>query len=93
MLKYQLLFESASSAIILLDSKTFEIREANKTCMSMYGYSREELLSMRSFQLSAEPEKPFSSIKENSHSLDTTQIHKKKMVPVVPVEIICNLLP
>ena len=92
MLKYQLLFESASSAIILLDSKTFEIREANKTCMSMYGYSKEELLSMRSFQLSAEPEKPFSSIKENSISFIPLRYHKKKDGTVFPVEIICNII-
>ncbi len=92
MLKYQLLFESASSAIILLDSKTFEIREANKTCMSMYGYTREELLSMRSFQLSAEPEKPFSSVKENSISFIPLRYHKKKNGTVFPVEIICNII-
>ncbi|MEQ8172840.1 MAG: PAS domain S-box protein [Candidatus Eremiobacterota bacterium] len=92
MLKYQLLFESASSAVILLDSKTFEIREANKTCMSMYGYTGEELLSMRSFQLSAEPEKPFSSIKENSISFIPLRYHKKKDGTVFPVEIICNII-
>ena len=92
MLKYQLLFESASSAVMLLDSKTFEIREANKTCMSMYGYTREELLSMRSFQLSAEPEKPFSSIKENSISFMPLRYHKKKDGTVFPVEIICNII-
>lgn len=92
MLKYQLLFESASSAVMLLDSKTFEIREANKTCMSMYGYTGEELLSMRSFQLSAEPEKHFSSIKENSISFIPLRYHKKKDGTVFPVEIICNII-
>ncbi len=92
MLKYQLLFETASSAVMLLDSKTFEIREANKTCMSMYGYNREELLTMRSFQLSAEPEKPFSSIKENSISFIPLRYHKKKDGTVFPVEIICNII-
>ena len=92
MLKYQLLFESESDAIILLDSKTFEIIDVNKACMSMYGYGREELLSMKSFELSAEPEKALSYINENPLSFIPLRYHKKKDGTVFPVEIICNIL-
>ncbi|MEQ8226111.1 MAG: PAS domain-containing protein, partial [Candidatus Eremiobacterota bacterium] len=90
MLKYQLFFDSASDAIILIDCNTFNILEVNKASISMYGYSREELLSMKVLELSAEPEKTISYIRGETHSFIPLRYNKKKDGTVFPVEITSN---
>ncbi|MEQ8188051.1 MAG: PAS domain S-box protein, partial [Candidatus Eremiobacterota bacterium] len=90
MFKYQLLFDSETDAVILVDRETCDILEANKACQDMYCYSKEELLSMKHFELSAEPEKAISAIKELSMLFFPLRYHKKKDGTIFPVEVMCN---
>ena len=53
---YRQLFELESDAMFLINAETGDILEANQTAAALYGYEREELLSMKNFDLSAEPE-------------------------------------
>lgn len=50
------LFEAESDAIFLIDNKSGRILRTNGAASEMYGYTQEELLSMKNSGLSAEPE-------------------------------------
>jgi len=49
--RYRNLFENASDAIFLLESKTGSILDVNLQAVNYTGYSREELLGMRLFEI------------------------------------------
>jgi PAS domain S-box-containing protein len=50
-IRYRNLFENASDAIFLLESKTGSILDLNLQAVSYTGYSREELLGMKLFEI------------------------------------------
>jgi PAS domain S-box-containing protein len=54
--RYRELFELESDAILLVDDETWEILEVNEAVSTVYGYSRAELLGMKSLDLSLEPD-------------------------------------
>lgn len=66
--RYRTLFELESDAILLADVASNRVLDANESAVALYGYSRDELLSRRIVELSAEHEegiripgeKPFS---------------------------------
>ncbi len=84
--RYRQLFELGSDAIFLIDNETGRILEANATASALYGYSREELLSKKHTDLSAEPDKT-----RQVTLAGVTQVplrwHRKKDGTVFPVEI------
>lgn len=53
--RYRTLFELGSEAILVIDTETTQILDANTTVTQMFGYKRNELLSMSILQLSGEP--------------------------------------
>jgi PAS domain S-box-containing protein len=90
--EYRELFEAESDAILLIDNESGRLLQANHAACALYGYSREELLSMRNVDLSAEPE----------HTRDVTRHtppvasrvvsiplrrHRRKDGTIVPVDI------
>jgi PAS domain S-box-containing protein len=90
--KYRLLFSAEQDAIILVDSETRRIVDANDSAFRLYEYGKEEFLKMRGPDLSAEPEKSDAAIAEIALSTDKkihyhTRSHKKKDGTVFPVEI------
>jgi PAS domain S-box-containing protein len=54
---YRRLFEVEPDALVLADRESGQILAANAAASTLYGYDREELLSMNGFDLSAEPDK------------------------------------
>ena len=54
--RYRQLFEAESDAILLIESETGRIIEANAAAARLYGYSADELRTMFNYQVSAEPE-------------------------------------
>ena len=54
---YRQLFDLESDAILLVDRESGRLLAANVAATVLYGYSREELLSMNRIDLSAEPDK------------------------------------
>ena len=88
--KYYHLFEMESDAIFLMDAQTGNILAANTAAVELYGYSREELLRLRSADLSAEPEEAESAggiVKSGSVVLIPSRYHRKKDGTIFPVEI------
>ncbi len=54
--RYRELFEAGSDAILFVDNDTERILDVNTAASSMLGYSREELLAKKNWELSVEPE-------------------------------------
>lgn len=54
--RYRELFEAGSDAILFIEAATERILEANGTAAAMFGYSREELLTKKNWEISEEPE-------------------------------------
>jgi PAS domain S-box-containing protein len=84
--KYRLLFEMESDALFLVDNEEGHILDVNAAAVSLYGYSREELLGMRNVDLSAEPEETRRATQKGSQYIPV-RYHRKKDGTVFPVEI------
>ena len=83
---YHRLFEVESDAIVLVDRESGSLLAANAAATALYGYSREELLSLNRIDLSAEPDKTIRATTE-MQTLIPLRWHKKKDGTVFPVEI------
>jgi two-component system cell cycle sensor histidine kinase/response regulator CckA len=83
---YHRLFELESDAIVLVDGESGRLLAANTAATVLYGYSREELLSLNRVDLSAEPEKTIQATTEMQVMIPL-RWHKKKDGTVFPVEI------
>jgi PAS domain S-box-containing protein len=83
---YRRLFELESDAIVVMDCETRRILAANQAAGTLYGYSREELLSMTGLDLSAEAERSRQSLtaRESYVPLDH---HRRRDGSVFPVEV------
>jgi PAS domain S-box-containing protein len=90
--RYRQLFEMESDALFLVENETCQVLDVNLAAQTLYGYSREELLSMRNFEVSAEPEKT-RQLTRSGARLDSAlsrrvfRRHRKKEGAVFPVEI------
>ncbi len=87
--KYQQLQELETDAVFVLDAKSLDIVEVNKTAIQLYGYSREQLLKTNILTLSAQPDKTEKSMKKVI-KMTSTQYHKKQNGDVFPAEVITS---
>ncbi len=87
--KYRTLFETEKDSLFLIDKETFEILDVNDSACSMYGYTKEEMLKMKNYDVSAEPEKTIK-ITQNMEDRISLRYHKKKDGTVFPVDISAN---
>ena len=55
--KYRQLFESDSDAVMIFDSETLQFEDANPATLDLFGYSKEEFLSLKVEDTSAEVDK------------------------------------
>jgi PAS domain S-box-containing protein len=94
--RYRMLFEMESDAIIVVDAETLQHLDANRAAVELYGYSREELLELKSTDLSAEPEDTSTAMRAGAALPDTGVVrvplrhHRKKDGAVFPVDITAN---
>jgi len=89
--RYRLLFELESDAILLVDTENHHLLEANQSVQRLYGYSREELLTMRAEDLSAEPEKTRKAAGQGNYFVPL-RWHRKKNGQHFAVEISATLI-
>jgi len=94
--RYRLLFEMESDAIVVVDVETMQHLDVNRAAVELYGYTREELLSLKSTDVSAEPEDTGAAMRAGSAQPGTGAVrvplrhHRKKDGTVFPVEITAN---
>jgi two-component system cell cycle sensor histidine kinase/response regulator CckA len=84
--RYRRLFELESDAIILVDSESCRILEANPAATTLYGYSRDEWLAMKYPEMSAEPDESRKAVNERRAQVPL-RWHRKKDGVVFPVEV------
>ena len=82
--RYRRLFEVESDAILLVDSDTDRILDANFAASIMYGYTREELLQLKAGEVYLEPETERHAIVIETHI--PFRWHRKKDGTRFPVE-------
>ncbi len=88
--KYRQLFETETDAIMIFDAETKRCIDVNNAAICLYGYSKEEFLSLTPCDISAEPDATEVYIK---HAIEgfpgkiPLRHHKKKDGTVFPVEI------
>ncbi|MHB9134573.1 MAG: sensor histidine kinase [Armatimonadota bacterium] len=89
-LKYRMLFAVEPDALLLIDTTTCAIVEANEAAQGLFGYTQEEFLHLTILELSADPEKTSASI-AGTREGDTTVVHesyyRNKARRVFPVEL------
>ena len=95
--QYYQLFESSSDALFLIDSNEGQVMEANDMAVALYGYNRQELLAMKSTDLSAEPDETRRCMQEAEEMLGLAvniplRFHCKKDGTIFPVEITARSL-
>jgi len=84
--RYRSLFEVESDAILLVDRTTGQFIDANPAALRLYGYDREEFLSLKARDISTEPEKTSQAI-ATGQLFVPVRWHRKKDGTTVPVEI------
>ena len=89
--KYRRLYEIESDAISLIDNETGRILEVNPAFERLYGYRRDELLTMRNTDLSAEPDQTRSAVQDGMTRIPVRH-HRKRDGSVFPVEIMAGYL-
>ena len=87
--RYRRLFEVESDAILIVDSDTCRILDANAAALKLYGYSHEEFPFLTVEEISAEPEKTRASIVDHQARVQLRR-HRRKDGTVFPVEIAIN---
>ena len=88
--KYRKLFELESDALFLMDVENGNVLDANIAFIKMYGYTKEEILSMKNVDFSAEPDKTMKSL-QDLEEIIPLRYHKKKNGTIFPVEITANI--
>jgi PAS domain S-box-containing protein len=88
--RFQQLFALVPDALMVFDADSLQFVDVNPAAMELYGYSREEFLSLKQSAISAEPEESLRSINEiiaGSVERIPLRWHRKKDGTVFPVEI------
>jgi PAS domain S-box-containing protein len=88
--KYRQLFENDSDAVMIFDAETRQFEDANQATLDLYGYSKDEFLTLKVEDLSASKGKTRSKkIKDGGSFAKQVPLHyfKKKDNTVFPGEI------
>ena len=88
-LKYRTVFATEKDALFLVDNETFSILEVNDAACQLCGYSEEEMLKLKTFELSAEPELSKKIQKEFKERIENRK-HKKKNGTIFTADISAN---
>jgi PAS domain S-box-containing protein len=84
--RYRGLFEAESDAVLVVDRESGQIVDANAAALMLYGYSREEMMSLQASDVSAQPEETRRSIAAGGTHVPV-RMHRRRDGTVFPVEI------
>ena len=89
--QYRAVFGAAGDAILIVELKSGRILDANEAACRLYGYSREELLDMKSMDLSGEPDKSVQGMRRRLDHIPMRMV-RHKSGKAFPVEISVSYL-
>jgi PAS domain S-box-containing protein len=84
--KYRNVFSTEKDSLFLIDENTYAILEINDSACDLYGYTRDEMLNLKNYDLSAQPIETKRLTKEYQGRIDF-RYHKKKDGTIFPVDI------
>src|SRR5512136_1132764 len=79
-LRYRRLFEAAQDGILILDAETGAITDVNPFLIQMLGYSREEFVEKKLWEVGAS--KDIDASKEAFHALQKNEYIRYKNLPL-----------
>ena len=89
--RYRKLFETQNESIILINSKTKRITDVNPAACKLYGYTKQELLTLSVFDISIQHnetnETLNKTVSENNNTLVANRLHKCKNGEIIIVEV------
>ena len=89
--RYRNLFEAESGAIFVFDAQTHRFMDVNPAAERLYGYTRDEFLSLSYWDITCEPKASRTVIErvltETLRASIPLRLHRKKNGTVFPVEI------
>jgi two-component system, cell cycle sensor histidine kinase and response regulator CckA len=88
---YAALFDSAGDAIFVIENKTFAILDVNPAGCLLYGYEKQELLTMNFISLCVEPHRIATAINARARNIPPHN-HRRQNGEVFPVEITTGFL-
>ncbi len=87
--EFRRLFAMIPDPAFLVEQETGRVVDVNEAAIEVYGYSREEWLTLRNVDVSAEPEETKKATIEPPPHIPI-RYHKKKNGTVFPLEMIAN---
>lgn len=90
--RYRRVFESGHDALLVLDQATGDILDANLAACDLYGYTHDQLLTMKNLALSAEPDQSAAALRSEA-SVSLLRYHRKADGAVFPVEVTASYYP
>jgi PAS domain S-box-containing protein len=92
-LKYRLLFQNNPVALWVLDTTTMNFIDVNDSALKLYGYNREEFLSMSAIELRPEDERErYMNFQRNPAGTQNTGVwkHRKKDGSIIYAEVFAH---
>ncbi len=86
---YETMFHASADGLILIESSTRNVLDANKAALAMYKYTREEFIGMSVRELEYLGNEILDS-KERPETVLTICEHQKRTSEVFPVEVVVN---
>jgi PAS domain S-box-containing protein len=80
------LFEYSQDALFIINKDTAQIVAVNQAAINLYGYSKDELLRMKSMDVSAQPEETKDALDKYLKRV-SDRIHKRKDGSLFPVDV------
>ncbi|MCB1824594.1 MAG: EAL domain-containing protein [Candidatus Competibacteraceae bacterium] len=86
-LKYRSVFATVGDALFLVDNKSSRILSVNPAACKLYGYTREEFLSMRDTDLSVAADSDTRELSRLTSKRLTDQFHRRKDGSIFPADL------
>lgn len=84
--KYRAVFAIEPDSLMLFDQESGVLLDANQSACTVYGYTHDEIITLKNIDISAEPEKTLDNFDEFQQFIPI-QYHRKKDGTIFPVEI------
>lgn len=87
--RHRTVFETSADGLVLLDRESLTILDANPAFRELYGYSLEELKTMKATDISAEAEATRKATRDGTYRVNL-RWHRRKDGTLFPVELVAN---